>query len=36
MAGYRDQVALIFQIIPEVEKVPVFALHGGNRDQFVY
>ncbi len=30
MAGYRDQVALLIQIIPEVEKVPVFALHGGT------
>ena len=30
MAGYRDQVALLIQIIPEIEKVPVFALHGGT------
>ena len=30
MAGYKDQVALLIQIIPEVEKVPVFALHGGT------
>lgn len=30
MAGYRDQVALLIQIIPEVEKVPVFAMHGGT------
>ena len=30
MAGYRAQVALLIQIIPDVEKVPVFALHGGT------
>lgn len=30
MAGYKDQVALLIQIIPEVEKVSQFALHGGT------
>lgn len=30
MAGYRDQVHLLIQVIPEVEKEKVFALHGGT------
>ena len=30
MTSYKDQVALLIQIIPEVEKVPLFALHGGT------
>lgn len=30
MAGYKDQVALLIEIIPEVEKVSQFALHGGT------
>lgn len=30
MAGYKDQVALLIKIIPEVEKVSQFALHGGT------
>ena len=30
MANYKDQVALLIEIIPQVEKVPIFALHGGT------
>jgi hypothetical protein len=30
MAGFGDQVSIMTQINPEVEKVPVFALHGGT------
>jgi len=30
MAGYRDQVHLLIQVIPEVEKETEFALHGGT------
>lgn len=30
MAGYREQVALLIEIIPEIEKVEEFVLHGGT------
>jgi hypothetical protein len=30
MAGFGDQVSIMTQITPEVEKVPVFAFHGGT------
>jgi hypothetical protein len=30
MAGFGDQVSIMTQITPEVEKVPVFALYGGT------
>lgn len=30
MAGYRDQVALLIEIVPEIEKVKEFVLHGGT------
>lgn len=30
MAGYRDQVHLLIQVIPEIEKEKEFALHGGT------
>lgn len=30
MARYKDQVALLIEIIPEVEKISQFALHGGT------
>lgn len=30
MAGYKDQVHLLIQVIPEVEKEKEFALHGGT------
>jgi len=30
MAGFGDQVSIMTQINPEVEKVLVFAFHGGT------
>lgn len=30
MSKYKHQVSLLLQVLPEVAKEPVFALHGGT------
>lgn len=35
MSNYKHQVSLLLQVLPEVAKEPVFALHGGTGSQSI-